>query len=1485
MKKRRTKLRKFLIRTLLFLLLLLGLTGVLSRSKTVQTYFAKKVATWLSKELGVKVKIGSVEFDFFRNIHLENVFLGDRNKDTLISAKSIHLEIVKYDGTNRLVLFDNLLLKNTYVNIGYHKNTEDKNIDFLLDYINGPKKPKTGPPKLWTIRFAQAELRNCEFHYFDDERKTTEKGLLDQNNLRFRKLNGILEELNIVDDSLHFTAKNLRTNERSGMKIKRMDAHCNIHYKGMDFTKMDVQLGCSRLKGELHFKYPGYKYLDEFVSNTQWKGSFTNSKICLGDLSIFTEDLNGHTENFQVNKLKVMGTFDHIKLYQADLIYGKKSRVQGEFYMAGLPDWRTTICDFEIKKLNTNAKDLESLFMGAKMPVQLHDAGDMLASGKFKGKFLNFEWNGSLESALGNATTDVAMNLESGFENAEYSGRIMTDNFDLSKFSTDLGVTALDITMDGKGLTEANFKSSMDARLTHFTLFGRNFKDGIIMGDLTASHFEGKAVLNDLRVNSEFEGKIEFNSENPKFDFRASANGLDLYEIGLDSVHTLVWGKARVDASGMSLDEFEGRISLQDVNIHRLGEVFDYRYQNISKTGKKESVIILDGNLVSGNIRGDLSVSNIDAIVVNSMAEIFPGRLVARKDYHGNDDFQFDITLKEPAIFYNYLMPGMKTNAIVFKGNYQYSERSGHLDVEPIDLQYGDYLINKVEFHAGLSKETGLHVETAAESFENTGEILLRNFGISGDVLQGLAEYNLKLSDKTGKYLVDLDAISNILKDSFTVSFTASDIKFDKEDWKIDPESKLVVLDNAILRVPYLYLDGKEHFVEARGTMSKSQKDTLNLDLGNFGFDFIRPFMKKSFLDSLEAKINGTVQISGVFGNPGFSGGISGRDIRFYSVKYGDMDISINNIIGTDRLSVSSRFLNGMLKGLELSGNVRYMHVADPDAMNLLVEIPNGTGIQFLQPFLSDVLNWKRGTVGGFVNINGKFSAPEITGNLKVKDAFAEVIYLGTSYHFDGNFELKKNGIFTENPIYLYDENHTGVAKTKFSITHRNYEKYYMDLRIDSAVNLKCLNTTERDNDIYFGKAWADGYCHIYGPLDKISMDIRLKSRKNSSVKLLYSDVEENEIFGFITFGDKNSGKKDSSIRTVNTNVLQKVNITLELTPDLEAEFVIDKKLGDVIKGRGRGVLKMEYDENENFYLYGTYRVSEGDYIFSLPGINLLTKKIALAPGGTIVWSGDPYDANLNISGSFEKKISPAALMTAVGNQKSYAPVKVKSTLYLTGSLLSPNIRFDIEAPELENTTASSSNDVYRVIQRIRADKDETMRQAVSILLFGNFITPAFAQSSGTSVGGISGSGIAGNSLSSIASSVVNDIFTRLGIPTRIQVNIDDVRNTKGSTNTQLFVSSETFLTERVRLDVNYDPTSASLLNNIAVPLNFKLEYQTRNENWRFNAFSRSSNLLLQQSSTSLQTGVSGNTLGAGVIYRKEFETFRRAKKVDSTGS
>jgi hypothetical protein len=364
---------------------------------------------------------------------------------------------------------------------------------------------------------------------------------------------------------------------------------------------------------------------------------------------------------------------------------------------------------------------------------------------------------------------------------------------------------------------------------------------------------------------------------------------------------------------------------------------------------------------------------------------------------------------------------------------------------------------------------------------------------------------------------------------------------------------------------------------------------------------------------------------------------------------------------------------------------------------------------------------------------------------------------------------------------------------------------------------------------------------------------------------------------------EKKNQDKSKTAKVEESDAIGQISLNITATPQAEVQFVIDKQLGDIIKGYGNGNIRLVYGRDEKLYLYGRYLIEKGEYAFSLPGVNLL-KKINVSKGGSIRWDGDPYNAEVDITGSFEKKISPSTLMVSSSSSgASYPTTTFVSVLSMKGNLFAPSISFDLQAPELNSITGATGSEINSVLQRIRANKDETMRQSISLLLFGNFLPPSLTGATAPTSSSFSSAGFAGNSISTLASSVVNDLFAKYGIPTRIQVNIDDVRNTTGTSNTQLFVNSEWFLSERLRLDLNYDPTVAVLVNSVAVPLNFNLEYKTRDENWRLKAFSRSNNLILQQNNATTTNGVSGNTLGTGILYRREFDTFKRTKKSDSS--
>jgi len=88
--------------------------------------------------------------------------------------------------------------------------------------------------------------------------------------------------------------------------------------------------------------------------------------------------------------------------------------------------------------------------------------------------------------------------------------------------------------------------------------------------------------------------------------------------------------------------------------------------------------------------------------------------------------------------------------------------------------------------------------------------------------------------------------------------------------------------------------------------------------------------------------------------------------------------------------------------------------------------------------------------------------------------------------------------------------------------------------------------------------------------------------------------------------------------------------MNLELTEDALMQIIFDEKIGDVISGRGYGDLRLTINPLGDFNMYGNCTLQRGTYLFTLQ--NIINKKFEIERGGTISWSGNPYDADINMS-------------------------------------------------------------------------------------------------------------------------------------------------------------------------------------------------------------------------------------------------------------
>ena len=151
----------------LLVFLTLSILLLVFQYKPVQTWAARKGAAFLSEKLHTKVSIKSLYIEPFSSVVLEDFYVLDQKKDTLINMPKLTVDISSFSLFKSIHqrTLDLSLIKLDSASIFLKKFKDStSNIKFIVDYLNSPDTTKsTGKP--WNIIFEKVAINNMHFRY------------------------------------------------------------------------------------------------------------------------------------------------------------------------------------------------------------------------------------------------------------------------------------------------------------------------------------------------------------------------------------------------------------------------------------------------------------------------------------------------------------------------------------------------------------------------------------------------------------------------------------------------------------------------------------------------------------------------------------------------------------------------------------------------------------------------------------------------------------------------------------------------------------------------------------------------------------------------------------------------------------------------------------------------------------------------------------------------------------------------------------------------------------------------------------------------------------------------------------------------------------------------------------------------------------------------------------------------------------------------
>jgi hypothetical protein len=716
----------------------------------------------------------------------------------------------------------------------------------------------------------------------------------------------------------------------------------------------------------------------------------------------------------------------------------------------------------------------------------------------------------------------------------------------------------------------------------------------------------------------------------------------------------------------------------------------------------------------------------------------------------------------------------------------------------------------------------------------------------------------------------NLNGTLRFIQDGLELQFKRSKFKLLDQYWTVNPDNLLTIIGND-LTSKGLIINNLEQFVSLDGVVSQDSLKPLKFRAKNFKLETLAPLISLN----LKGLVNGEVELKNIYKNVNAE---SNLKIEGLSVD----DFLIGNVSGNGVFDNERQLLN-LDYSLERLNNkiLTVQGIYDPknteNSLGLSATLSQ-TNLQILEPFTKGLFSKLGGTADGTLKISGKPSHPIVEGTIDIKRGTLFFDYLKAVLNFEDKITFEPDEIRAKSLRLTDDEGNKGTLKG--SVFYDGDKTFSVQLAAD--VNrFKILNTVRRDNDLYYGTAYATGRLNLGGTFDNLSIDADVRSDRGTRLYIPLDkaqDAGNQEDIEFLSaIVKKDSADKKQAISQVSTSGI-KMDFNFELTPDAYGEVQFDKQTGDIMRANGSGKINLKVDTRGGFDMTGDYNIERGDYTFTFQ--NILNKKFNINRGSKISWSGSPYEAIVDIKATYTQNLSYLGSVIDTSrrgnefrNKAEYLrryPVDV--TINLRDRLLQPTISFNMKMHDYPQNPDFNSG-VTAFENRIRTDEQELNRQVSNVLLLNSMLPQnagAFA-----SINLVS-------SLSELLSNQISNVFSQIDPNLNVDFSVNGTAlNQDLINNLQLRLSYN--FNDRFRITRSGGFTTLTNQTNAQSLIgDWALEwYITRDGSLRLKTYNRNLQTTLGLGSLSnSQTFTAG---GASILYTKSFNyLFSERKKAQN---
>ena len=1412
------------------LLIVLGvfliLSGVLSakiHDPRFQTYLGDQFVRYFSKKLKTEISVGEVNFELFHHLVLHDVVVKDRNRDTLLFAKSLDLSLGLFDLFRKKYLIKRITLTQSQVYLHKPMNSDDFNFQFIVDAFSDttsksdltpsdtssltqldlnalainqihfvlldepnsvklnfdipqtnvdvkkldlnkslirlrevvftnadlkiaklqrpivPDEPSTGPDtavvhintKPLKLYVSSLRFVNSQFQ-FDDYNEPLTKDQFDSFHQLYRELNMEFTDGSMVMDTINAKISNISFREKSGFELNHMEAVARITPSLSSASKLKIVTSNSSLSNYFSMSYVNFHAFLNYNSDVVMKAVLQRSQVAMNDLAFFIPQLKSLSQRILTTGT-FTGSLDNLKGKDLTLQAGRITRFNGNIEVKGLPNANESYIEFKVDQLVTDAGDVHQIAPTIKLRNEFTRLGVINFNGSFTGFVRDFVAYGEMNTQLGTIKSDLNMKLNENYTNATYSGNLAMAVFNIGRYSgadSLFGTISFDVNVEGRGLKIEDLDTRIKGIVSQFQFHDYNYQNLSVDGLFSKKLFAGTLKVNDNNIALDFVGSVDLNGELPVYNFRANIENANLSKLQFTGKEYVLSTQLDMNMTGDNIDNLIGYAQAMNTTFTKEKEklFIDTVLLNINESAGVKHFLLASAP-VKAYFNGNFALTKLPGSFLSVLDHYFsslpvvndPNKVVLQ-------DFDFEIALQDVSGVLHFFLPDWSgISQSTFHGHFNsLNNNIAFTGIIP-SIKYRSISLDTMTVATGNFNDQ-LHF-TASSS-----DMLIGDSGIvvgpsfKADVGNDSAHINIYGSNTKKNISLNLNAFITGDTAGLVMHVLPSDFVLNGEYWKVSQEN-LITYSNERLIFHNFILSHAEQSLSISNVNLRPRATNLHFDFNMLPLGNLYQFAEIGAFN-IGGRLSGSMEVLNVFHSPRLQANAAIDSLTVNSRNIQKAEINMNYVPESDQVFAQVLITDSKY---DIRAEGAYFPRRETDQLNFNFDVRN-FDVSFFETLLPGYFSGTEGSSNGKLHLSGNPSSPVLTGEMTLPFVSTRVDYLQTTYKtYNEKVTFNEDNIDI-GKMKMYDENND-IANATGQISHQHLDHFNFNLTVITD-RFEGLKTTEKDNTLFYGVAEVRGIVQFLGPLENMEIRASLSSRHGTQISIPINTgtvVADRSFIRLVKRGNDSLKYAFSSYEMIKG---LRLNLDLDITPDAAVKLIFDQKAGDIITGTGSGNIRMEIDTKGEFNMYGIYTIDEGHYLFTLQ--NFFNKYFTIDRGGTVSWTGDPYGAQIDIDAIYSTKASVYDLVVGSGitftsdqeikDLQRRIPVEV--ALKLRGSLLLPDVIFDIRLPD--ETTLSSV--AYQQVEKVKQDEGELNKQVFGLLILNRFI-PLSSGSGGQSLG------------------------------------------------------------------------------------------------------------------------------------------------------